>query len=363
MKLFVCLFLAIVLAPVASPQIQLVSEDYFPADSEFQELHKVVLEKVFEDPDRISELENGPLFLDAGCDKYARRVYTTENAGSLSIDVATLADARASYSLLTLLGDSGIQDGPPGDVYISSADTLLFARGREWIRLKSHGVSAELMKQIANSMSNRIEPHERRIPALIAHLPSPGYDPSSLRYFPEWKFYETFSGNQARKYLKFNSDVEMVQAHYNLEDNTGNLFLLSFPTPQVSEEYFEALPGLNPAKNSEKALYTKKVGPLVAILEGAFDPGAANRILSHLKFEYSIRWIYDERNQNKIVWGIPTHILGTVVRSLLFVALLSLISIAAGTGLAFLRFGLRGHRSGKFSDQPEQTEIIRLRLR
>jgi hypothetical protein len=363
MKMFVCLFLAIVLAPVALPQIQLVSEDYFPADSEFQELQKLVLEEVFEDPDRISELENGPLFLDAGCDKYARRVYTTGNAASLSIDVATLSDARAAYSLLTLLGDSGIAAGPPGDVFISTADTLLFARGREWIRLKGLGVSAELMKQIANSMSNRIAPSERRFPSLIAHLPSPGCDPSSLRYFPEWKFYETFSGNQARKYLKFNSDAEMVQARYNLEDSTGNLFLLNFPTPQLAEEYFEALPGLNSPKNSEKALYAKKVGPLVAILEGAFDSGVANRVLSHLKFEYSIRWIYDKRNQTRIVWGIPTHILGTVVESLLLVALLCLVSVAAGTGLAFLRFGLRGHRSGKFSDQPEQTEIIRLRLR
>ncbi len=363
MKYCVSLFLAMALFPMAFPQIQLVSGDYFPADLEFRELQKVALEEVFEDPDRISETEDGLLFLAAGCEKYVRRVYATRNGGSLAIEVATLVDARAAYSLLTLLRDSEIQEGPPGDGFTSSAETILFAKGREWVRLKGCTVSAELMERIGNSMSNRIASVEQKIPSLIAHLPSAGYDASSLRYFPELKLYETYSGKQARKYLKFNSDAEIAQARYNLEERAGNLFLLSLPTPQLAEDYFEELPGLDSTKDNETAVYTKKVGPLVAILEGSFDPARADRILNSLKFEYSIRWIYDERNQTKIVWGIPTHILGTVVKSLLFVALLCLISVAAGAGLAFLRFGLRGHGSGNSPDQTEQTEIIRLRLR
>ena len=363
MKFCTSFLLAIAMVPMAWTQIQFISGDYFPADFEFKELQKITLDEVLEDPDKISAKENGSLFLDAGCEKYARRVYETESGGSLSIDVATLVDARAAYSLLTLLASSDIQNGPPGDAFTSTAGTMLFSKGREWIQLKNTGVSTELMSQIANSVSNRIASEEKKIPSLIAHLPSPGYDSSSLRYFPELKLYETYAGNQARKYLKFNSNVEIVQARYTLEDQAGDFFLLSFPTPQLAEEYFEVLPDFDSSKSSENALYSKRVGPLVAILEGAFEPGPANQFLSPLKFEYSIRWIYDERNQTRIIWGIPTHILGTVVKSLLFVALLCLISIAAGAGLAFLRFGLRGHRSGDSPDQPEQTEIIRLRLR
>ncbi len=363
MKFCVSFFLAIAVAPMALPQVQLVSGDYFPADSEFQELQKISLEEVFEDPDGISAIGNGSLFLDAGCEKYSRRVYEIPNDGSLSIDVATFRDGRAAYSLLTLLGNSQMQNGPPGNAFTSTADTLLFAKGREWVKLKSRGVSAELMGRIANSMSNRIGSNEQGIPSLIAHLPNLGFDPYSLQYFPELRLYETYAGNRARKYLKFDSDAEIAQARYTLEDHAGNLYLLSFPTPQMAEEYFESLPALNPAENKEITLYSKKVGPLVAILEGTFEPVHAGRILHALKFEYSIRWIYDERNQTRIIWGIPTHILGTVVKSLLFVALLCLISIAAGAGLAFLRFGLHRHRSGKYPDQPEQSEIIRLRLR
>jgi hypothetical protein len=198
---------------------------------------------------------------------------------------------------------------------------------------------------------------------VIAHLPSPGYDPLSLRYFPELKLYEEYSGNESRNYLKAKSAVEIASAHYALEGRTGDLLLLSFPTPQVAEEYFEGFSGLTMAQSGEHTLYSKRVGPLVAVLEGDFDSALADRILDPLRFEYSIRWIYDLRNQTKVIWGIPTHILGTVVKSLLFVALLCLVSIAAGAGLAFLRFGLRRHRSSGSADHPEQTEIIRLRLR
>jgi hypothetical protein len=302
--------------------------------------------------------------LNAGCKKFARRVYATDSRGSLSIDVATLADARATYSLLTLFGEGAIHDGPPGESYTSSANAILFAQGREWIRLIGRGVPAELMMRIARSMSNRIDSNEEAIPSLIAHLPAPGYDPSSLRYFTGLKLYEAYAGNQARKYLKVGSEVEVAEARYSMAGRAGDLFLLSFPTPQVAEEYFEVLlPAMNPAKTGANSLYAKRVGPLVALLEGDIDPGSADRILHRLKFEYSIRWIYDKSNQAKIIWGVPTRILGTVVKSLLFVALLCLASVVAGTGLAFLRFGLRRRAAGNSADQPEQTDLIRLRLK
>jgi hypothetical protein len=105
------------------------------------------------------------------------------------------------------------------------------------------------------------------------------------------------------------------------------------------------------------------VGPLVAVLEGVLDPYAADRILGSLKYEYSIRWIYDKQNQSKIIWGVPTKILGTVVKSLIFVGLLCLVSIAVGAGFAFLRFGIRARRFSGSSHAQDPNEIIRLRLR
>jgi hypothetical protein len=101
----------------------------------------------------------------------------------------------------------------------------------------------------------------------------------------------------------------------------------------------------------------------VAVLEGTFDPASANKLLSLIKFSYSIRWIYDKGHKSTIIWGVPAGILGTVVKSLLFVVLLCALSIVAGVGFAVFRVVLRGFAPKNFLDRPERTEITRLRLR
>ncbi len=107
-------FLIFAVISTVTAQVELVSDDYFPADSEFADLHKIVSAESFADPARLSQIDNGRLFSDVGFEKYAKRVYSLGNSGSLSIEVVTLRDARAAYSILTLLRSVNIQDGPPG---------------------------------------------------------------------------------------------------------------------------------------------------------------------------------------------------------------------------------------------------------
>jgi len=200
-------------------------------------------------------------------------------------------------------------------------------------------------------------------PALISHLPEAGLNRASLRYYPGADAFKSRSESAEKEFLQFGSDMEIAHVRYALENQTGDLYLLDFPTPQVAEEFFAQWPNLKSELNAEKLIYTKRVGPLVAILEGTFDPATADRILDPLKYEYSIRWIYDMKNQTRIIWGVPTQILGTVVKSLLFVAILCLLSVVAGAGFAFLRFGIRGRSLSGNSNEPDPGEITRLRLR
>jgi hypothetical protein len=347
----------------ARAQVELVSDNYFPAEFEFRELQKFTLEEAFEDPARLSTIDGGRLFLDVGLDKYQRRVYTVGPSGSLSIEVVTLRDSRAAYSLLTLLRNSSLQDGPPGDAFTLTADGIRFAQGKEWVRIQGRGASEDLIKRVANSISNRIGTGRHKPPALISHFPRPGYDASSLRYFPGLKSYESYASGMIAEPLQFNSDMEIAQARYLLENQAGVLSLLNFPTAQVAEEYFSELTGPKGAEKTGTAMYAKKAGPIVAILEGTFDPVSADKILGSIKFSYSIRWIYEKRNKPTTIWGVPVGILGTVVRSLFFMALLCGVSIAAGVGFAVFRFVLRGYAPQNPLDRPERTEITQLRLR
>jgi hypothetical protein len=354
---------ALILATTAAAQVEVVSENYFPSNLEFQELQKLVSEEVFENPSRLLKVEGRNLISSIGFDKYRRRIYSNKNTASLSIEVITFQDSRAAFSILTLFRKSDLQNGPPGDKASSTLDSICFAHGRELVRIQGHGFAQDFLARVAISVSNRIGPIHPKVPSLVSHLPELGYEATSLRFFSGLGTYDAYYKNIIGPYLKLDSDLEIAQASYRLENQTGFLWLLSFPTTAAAEEYFAAPVIFKSINNNGNSLFTKRAGPLIAILKGDFDPTSANKILGSLKYSYSIRWVYDKRNQSKTIWGIPTRILETVVDSLLFAALLCVVSFVVGFGFAVLRFILRRRANQKSIQQTEQDEIIQLRLR
>jgi hypothetical protein len=348
------------LLPMATAIAQMgtPSEAVFPADTEFPELH-ASSNVLIEDPARLSKLEDGRLFKDVGFVRYAGRTYAIGASGSLSIEVVSLRDSRAAYSLLTLLRNAGIQAGPPGNFFTIADDGIRFAKRKEWVRIRASGSHEDLLKRIAVSVSDRLGQSGQGIPSLVSHLPKLGFDSSSIRYFPDLKSFKTYTGKTGGAIISLNTDMEIVQANYSLENRTGSLSLMIFPTAQVAEACFEELTFSKSAENNDNTLYGRRVGPIVALLEGSIDPGSADKILSSIKYSYSIRWMEDTKPA--IAWGIPAGVLGTVVKSFFFVMLLCIVSILAGAGFAFFRFFLRERTPQNILDR--QSEITQLRLR
>lgn len=363
MRFFAIIFTLLLAAANTTAQVELVSDNYFPADSEFQELKSVSSDESFTEAARLAKVADSSLFPDVGFEKYARRIYSAANTGSLSIEVVTLKDSRAAYSLLTLLRKSDVKAGPPGDAFTASAGDLRFANGRRWVRIEGTNVSDDLLRRVARSVSNRINPERKRAPSIISHLPKLGLDSSSLRYFVGAQSFEIYSSASRTGPLKFSSEMEVAQARYSAGTQTGVLSLVSFPTSQVADDYYDAINGASSPQPTAARTYAKKAGPLVAILEGNFDPGSADKILGALKYSYSVRWIAEKRDQPKMIWGVPAGIMGTVVKSLLFVILLCFVSMLAGAGIALLRFIFRARAIRSGIDPSEKDEITRLKLR
>jgi hypothetical protein len=360
MKLIVFVFGAILAAvSTASAQVELVSDNYFPAELEFSDLQKVQSQDTISDPALLSRIDDGRLFSDVGFEKCAKRIYSIGNSGSLSIEIFTLQDSRAAYSALTLLRDDAIQQGPPGDAFTATANGIRFAQGRRWIRIQERGAPQDLAKRVATSISNRIGPRRAKPPSLISHMPKLGCDQTTIRYYPGMKSFQSYSGINSTPF-QLNPDMEIAQARYALDKYAGMLFLLSFPTREVAEDYFAGLTGTESGEKDTNKIYMKRIGPLVGILEGSFDPSAADKILGSIQYSYSVQWVYEKGKKQKTIWGIPQGILGTVVKSFVFVVLLCGISILAGAGYAFLRTMIRTKHS---SNQAEEDEITQLRLR
>ncbi len=363
-KISPVLFLLIFPAVIAAAQTELVRSNYYPAELEFRELGPIKLDQTLTEADSLAGVEGASLFEDVGFTKYSRRVYTLESGGTLSVEVVRLEDPRASYSLLTLMRTSDIADGPPGDWYSTVEKGVIFAQRDMLVRVRSDAGPGDLARRVAVSVGNRIGNRNTPLPRLVSHFPKSGLDASSVRYFLGPRSYESFAASTAGPRLKFESDMEVAQAKYEIQDMKGLLSLVSFPTGQLAEQYFENPAALESGPSDGTRVYLKRTGPLLGILQGNFDAGTADKILDSLQYAYAIKWIYDKNNRSnaKTVWGVPMPILGTVVRSLLLTALLCGFSVLAGVGFAVFRLALRGYAPRNYLDRPERTEIIRLKI-
>jgi hypothetical protein len=336
------------------------ADDYFPSKSELNELHSVSSNDFFTDPKQLSSLSNGRLISDVGFQKYEMRTYSLGGSIELAIKIITLLDMQAAYSLLTLLRDSSsLQSGPPGDEYVTYANGIRFFQDNKLVEIKSHGSSEEFLKSVALSISNRIGQCRKKRPALISHLPKPGYNASSLNYFPGFKSFETYTHKLPAWIGSCGQDMEIAQAKYSMGNETGRLSLMSFPTREIAEECYSKLVTAESSKNIS-GIRVKAAGPIVGILEGPFDPGAAGKILDSIQYSYKVSWIYEKKAKSSTGGsGNTITILGTVVKSILFAILLSIFSIGAGFVFAVFRYRSRSRMSKNVLD----NEITHLRMR
>jgi hypothetical protein len=342
-------------------QTELVRDDYFPAELEFKELQKTQWEKTLKHPAPFADSGEQELFDEAGYVRYAARGYSTKGGSAMTVEVLTTKDLRAAYSLLTLVGKTDLRAGPPGEYFSSDGTTLVFAKGPFWVRVQGDNPD-DLLRRVAQSVSNRIGPREAAESLLPSHLPRRGMEASSVRFFLGPRAFKKQATAISGSFLKFQPDMEIAQARYSLENQAGVLSLLSFPTSQLAEEYFDGLDAATVSQR-ETHVFAKKVGPLVGVLEGNFDPSSASALLGSIRFSYSIKWIYDKNaRSSSTVWGVPVGLLGTVVRSLVLTVLLCGVSLLAGIGMGAFRLALRTYAPRNFLDRPERTEMIRLNL-
>jgi hypothetical protein len=347
----------ILISSLLCAQTQFVSADFFPADLEFKEIRAVQADRVWKDAAELSRLEYGPVLLEAGLSRYAERTYVLVDSSSMVVSIYTLGDARNAYSVLTMLARSRVQAGPPGDFFASEPSTLLVTTGKSFVRIRS-AAAGDLARRVAISIANRIGNPAPKAPSLIRHIPQESCDPSSIRYFLGSRAMKSFGTPIAGAPLTIPADVEVAQAHCAIQDQAGTFTLLSFPTIPMAEEYFNSSPLYDRSAGPNANLYTRHTGPLVAILEGNFAPITADKTLGSLKFSYSIKWIYEKNKPSRIIWGVPVKILGTVVRSLLFTALLCVLSLVAGVMLA----GAKLYARRRWKRIAEHDYYIRLKL-
>lgn len=335
--------------------------DFFPEAAEINAASRIFVHG-FDDAAGLEKVTDGRLVSDVGFTRYERADYSGDQ--SLSIEVFTLLDFKAAYSLLTLLRENTIQAGPPGDAFTAGNDGFLFSQGRFFIRILGKGAPKELFEKTAEAVSAKMAQFGGELPGLPDYFPPDGYEVSSLRYFPSLDAYKTWTGKNTPWYIDANYDMEIATARYFAENRSGTVSLLQLPTPELAEEYYDALMVSAPERAGGISIYARRAGPLVVCMEGDFDPAEAGRLLSSLNFSYSLRWVYGNEKSPGVIWGIPSIVLKAVVHSIIFSLIACITAVLIGLAIGAGRFALRQYtekRSPKSTE--ESTGLTWLNLR
>ena len=123
------------------------------------------------------------------------------------------------------------------------------------------------------------------LPALGSYLPTKNMVPRSQRYIlgPVGLRQNTPQIPESAVAFQFGTEgaIARYRALRNEPKGEATVAIFSYPTPQIARQQataFQAIPGVT----------VKRTGPLVAIVLGATDPSAADRLLSQINYEASV---------------------------------------------------------------------------
>jgi len=364
MKNFFFTFVCILAAAGALPAQTGTPSDfpgYFPEAAEIDASARS-FNSSFEGTAGLAKIANGRLVSDVGFVRYERVDYS--GASPFSIEVFTLLDSLAAYSLLTLLREGEVQSGPPGDAFADGNSSFLFAHGRLFVRITGKGAAKELLEKTADAVNAKIETFGGEQPRLLEYLPPDGYDASSLRYFVSQDAYRTWTSGKLPDYIDTNYEMEIATARYFTGSHSGTIHLVRFPTPELAEEYYDEFAGSLSTIPDGFSIYARRAGSMVAVLEGNFDHVSAVSLLSAINVSYSLRWI-DDAGTGGTIWGIPSVILVTVANSIIFSIVVIVIAILVGSATGYALFTLRRRRAERSTKSivEEDYDLTWLNLR
>lgn len=262
--------------------------------------------------------------------------------------------------------------------------------GKYVIRLQPvESIDQPLRESLIKSITAQLEPDDRQLPVLPAHLPGAdsGLVAGSETYLvgPQALGQDPQFGQRVRL-IDFSGLPDMVTADYRLGDTARRVLIVEFHTPQAATEalrlWEEELRGeQNQASTSsssgpsspsgtsgptgpDRPRLVRRIGNYIVELTGAADQQAAEAILGKIRYEQKVFWSgrkvsdipLEFRPLDPAVLREATKTGSIIVRSLVWVGVMMLVvfgvGLVVGGGFFYWR-RFRQHRKGTdniFSD-------------
>jgi hypothetical protein len=179
------------------------------------------------------------------------------------------------------------------------------------------------------------------LPVLPGYLPLEGRKAGSERYILGPVSLERYEGRIGAATAAFSMGAEAVQADFG---PAGRLSIFNYPTHDIARQRVEEF-------RKTAGSVVKRSGPLVAVMLGAEDANAAERVLAKVNYQAALTW--NEPDPNEVVKNT-----GKMMLSIF--ALAGVIgALAIGTGIMF---GLLRYMRRRYSPTDVDESMITLDL-
>ena len=240
-----------------------------------------------------------------------------------------------------------------GDKGASANNRVLFHRGNVLVDVlvdRVTAVTATDLKALANSIELP-SADLRKLPNLPAYLPMQGFIANSVHYVVGPAGYAGSGPVVPGDVVDFSRGPEIVTGDYNTTFGTGRLMVVSYPTPQIAGDRVRAIEALN----LPERVYSKRSGPLVAVVTGKVREDEAKALLASVNYDADITW--NERTPT--LRDNPANLL---VGLIVLTSFLLFISLTLGVAFGGIRVLVKKLWPGKVFDRPESMDIIQLGL-
>ncbi|HEY1500901.1 MAG TPA: DUF6599 family protein [Acidobacteriaceae bacterium] len=269
----------------------------------------------------------------------------------LSVRAWYFADATGAFGAFTFFREPGMHTVAIGHDASASADHYLFWTGTTVVDATFAHPSADEKSALAALAAAipQVGGAAGIPPSLPHYLPAAQLDASTVKYAIGPAAYARNGGQLPAAAIDFSQDTEVITAQYGSQDT---LTLLLYPTPQIAGAHLKTLDAL--AKSS--GFFTRRSGPLVAIVSGSASSQKAQQLLAAVHFNDYVTinhpegYVPEGAKLYRLLMGI------TMLVVVLFSAAL-LLGIFLGGGRAIVRKLL-----GKPVSTVSEEEFISLHL-
>lgn len=284
----------------------------------------------------------------------------TKPGRTMSVKLARFNDASGAYGAYAFYRAPEMAPENIGDLAASNNERVLFYRGNLLVDIRLDKItpmSAGELRELATSLPKPAG-NTANLPSVINYLPKQGLVENTIRYAEGPVGLARLESPLTPDLVDFSTGAEIANAQYKTGEGVASLMLITYPTPAVAGVRLRGIENFHPtaANGVTPTLYSKRTGPMVAVLTGSISENEAKTLLASVNWDADITW-----NQNTH-YDKRENIGYLLVNVIMLIGILFGLMIVAGLVFFGFRVTVKKYFPNSVFDRPEDIEVIQLNI-